>query len=231
MGTLDNVSRQGRERLNPSIKDPNWLVLRRRRSIFQKWIAGLEGGEFDILDVGGRVQPYRALFEGRIRSYTALDPRATPLVDVVGSAEQIPFADAQFDVVICTQVLEYVPRPEMAMSEILRVLKSGGHLLLSVPSVFPRDSEQDSWRFLPGSLKFLLRPFSEFEIACEGSSVLGFLRTIIVCLVTFARPVVLRPVLRVTVVPILNIVGASLELLLSNSNDQFTANFSAHARK
>ena len=43
-----------------------------------------------------------------------------------GSAEEIPYEDGSFDVVVTTQVLEYVPDVPRALAEIHRVLKPGG---------------------------------------------------------------------------------------------------------
>lgn len=228
---LDRVHRQGRERLYPSLTNPNWLVLRRRREIFRNWLARLDGRDLNVLDVGGRIQPYRPLLDGRLRSYLAVDLVQTPLVDIVASGEQIPVASEHFDLVICSQVLEYVPDPTAVVEEIRRVLKPGGCLLLSVPAIFPRDSDQDSWRFLPQGLRVLLRIFSDVEIAAEGSSISGFVRTIGVCLVMFARPTFVGRVLRYTVIPLLNLAAAALESMLGSSNDEFAANFSAFAKK
>lgn len=44
-----------------------------------------------------------------------------------------PFDDDSFDIVICSHVLEHVPDDAKAMSELLRVLKPGGHALLLTP--------------------------------------------------------------------------------------------------
>ncbi len=231
METLESVCRTGRERLFPSLTNPNWLVLRRRRQIFQRWIARLDGNDLDVLDVGGRIQPYRPLFEGRLRRYVAIDLVRTPLVDVIGCGEHAPFNDAAFDVVLCSQVLEYVPDPRVVIAEIYRVLKPGGALLLSVPAVFPADSEKDTWRFLPESLRLLLSPFREYEIVGEGSSISGFFRTGCVCFASFAKPALIRGLLRITVVPLLNLMAVSLEVLIQSRNDQFSANFSTLSRK
>jgi SAM-dependent methyltransferase len=231
METLDTVNREGRERLYPSLTNPSWLVLRRRREIFREWLARVDGDELDVLDVGGRIQPYRPLLEGKVRRYVAVDLRRTPLVNVVGRGEQTPFAEGQFNLVICTQVLEYIPEPAAAIAEIHRVLKPGGVLLLSVPAVFPRDSDHDRWRFLPESLRYLLRSFSDVELVAEGSSIAGLFRTVNVCAVMFAKPAFLRTLLQFTLIPLLNITAASLELLSGSSSDELAANFSAFARK
>src|ERR1700687_1000974 len=107
METLDTVHREGRERLYPSLTNPSWLVLRRRREIFRKWLSQLDARQLDVLDVGGRIQAHRPLLAGRLSRYVAVDIRKTPLVNIVARGEQIPVASGQFDLVICSQVLEY----------------------------------------------------------------------------------------------------------------------------
>jgi len=231
METLNDVTREGKERLNPSLTNPNWLILRRRRQIFQKWLAKIEDPGSRVLDVGGRIQPYRSLFRTPLEQYVAIDRRPSPLVSVVARGEEIPLAGNLFDVVICTQVLEYVPDPGIFIGEIRRVLKPGGFLLLSAPAVFPRDSEYDLWRFSPGNLTSLLRSFREVEIAAEGSSIAGLIRSVGVCLVMLARPTFIGELLCFTLVPLMNVVGAAVESIFKPSNDQFTSNFSVLARK
>ena len=53
--------------------------------------------------------------------------------DVVGVAEDLPFADASFDGVVCLNVLEHVKNPFQAATEISRVLKPGAQLYCVVP--------------------------------------------------------------------------------------------------
>ena len=48
----------------------------------------------------------------------------------VADATDLPFADDSFDVVACTQVLEYVLAVEAAIAEIRRVLRPGGRALI-----------------------------------------------------------------------------------------------------
>ena len=55
-------------------------------------------------------------------------------VAVEGDIEDMPFKDESFGTVVCTEVLEHVPYPEKALSEIGRVLRPGGVLIGSVPS-------------------------------------------------------------------------------------------------
>jgi SAM-dependent methyltransferase len=47
---------------------------------------------------------------------------------------QLPFRNETFDIVVSLQALQYLDRPDVALAEMARVLKSGGTLLLSVPN-------------------------------------------------------------------------------------------------
>jgi SAM-dependent methyltransferase len=231
MESLDSVNREGKERLYPSLKNPNWLILRKRRQIFRKWLMQVSGRDLIVLDIGGRIQPYRPLIQRRERAYVAVDLRRTPLVDVVAQGERLPFGDATFDLAISTQVLEYIPDPAMFIAEIYRVLKPGGTLLLSVPSVCPTDAEEDSWRFLRAGLRRLLVQFESVEIVAEGGSITGFFRAINACLNIFARYPEVRRLFRYTLFPSVNVIGLLMERISGNANEQFAGNYCAHARK
>jgi SAM-dependent methyltransferase len=228
--TNESLEQEARERLYPSITNPNWLVLRARRKIFAAWLSQLNGISFRILDVGGRLQPYRPLFDGRVGGYYSLDLQPAPTVSCAGRAENLPFGDNLFDVVLCTQVLEYAPNPQRVVDEIRRVLRPGCHLFLSAPAVFLRDSDPEYWRFLPSALRLLLRDFSSTEIVAEGSSISGLFRTVNVTALSLS-PKPSRVFLKYTMTPLLNIAASFLEAVLRSSNDQFTANFSVLARK
>jgi SAM-dependent methyltransferase len=50
-----------------------------------------------------------------------------------GSILDIPFAADEFDLVTCTQVLEHIKDEGRAADELVRVIRPGGHLLITVP--------------------------------------------------------------------------------------------------
>jgi SAM-dependent methyltransferase len=54
---------------------------------------------------------------------------------VVLSAEQLPFIDGVFGVVIIKHVVEHLPHPEDAITEIGRITAPGGMLILSTPNL------------------------------------------------------------------------------------------------
>ncbi len=60
-----------------------------------------------------------------------------PWLTMRGDVTKLPFADHAFDLVICSEVLEHIPEDSKAISEIIRVLKPGKQLAVSVPRFFP----------------------------------------------------------------------------------------------
>jgi len=218
-------------RLYPSITHTSYLVLRRRRLIFSKWLEGIPGDRLAVLDVGGRYQPYRPLIQHRVQRYLALDIQRTPLVDVLGKGEELPFRADTFDLVFATQVFELFPEPRVVAAQIHRVLKPGGHLMLSVASMYPRVADEEHWRYLPAGLKFALGPFSKIEIVSEVTSIGGALRLNAAAISIFAKYEFVRQILHHTVVPVLNLVGLVLENAGLSTNDQVAGNYSALAQK
>ena len=59
------------------------------------------------------------------------------------AGERLPFVDGAFDRVICTETLEHVDDDSVLARELVRVLKPGGILAVSVPDEF---SEKIFWK-------------------------------------------------------------------------------------
>lgn len=78
-------------------------------------------------------------------------------LDVVGRLENLPFRDSVFDVILCTQVLEHVPEPEMILRELHRVIRQGGRLYLTAPQGFgEHQAPHDYFRFTRYGLRHIL---------------------------------------------------------------------------
>jgi SAM-dependent methyltransferase len=56
---------------------------------------------------------------------------------VIGPLEVMPFGDESFDSVLCNAVLEHVRDAELAIRELGRVVRRGGHLVVAVPFLQP----------------------------------------------------------------------------------------------
>ncbi|BBY89518.1 MULTISPECIES: class I SAM-dependent methyltransferase [Mycolicibacterium] len=64
-------------------------------------------------------------------------PEGAEAEAVAGDALALPYADGTFDVVIASEILEHVPADEAAIAELVRVLKVGGTLAVTVPRWLP----------------------------------------------------------------------------------------------
>jgi 2-polyprenyl-3-methyl-5-hydroxy-6-metoxy-1,4-benzoquinol methylase len=124
---------------NPAIR---WLT--------ERWLARLDATVGTLsddrrparpLEVGAGEGVISARLHERFGSCVSLDLPDDALVDewqsrpgphyLNGDAQQLPFADDAFDLVVCVEVLEHLTDPEKGLRELARV--GTRHLLLSVP--------------------------------------------------------------------------------------------------
>jgi SAM-dependent methyltransferase len=108
-----------------------------------------------VLEIGSGA----GLLQDLVADYTGLD--VSPSLGqryhkkfVVGSATELPFADNSFDAIWTVWVMEHIPEPERALSEIRRVLKPGGILFMVA-----------AWNCDPFRAKgYVVRPYSDFGL-------------------------------------------------------------------
>jgi SAM-dependent methyltransferase len=109
-------------------------------------IHDLIDGHGPVLDVGcGSSHIIGALPKGSV----ALDVQINKLrfarrfetARVSGSGFALPFADESFPCVLCSQVIEHVPKVPSMIDELCRVLKPGGRLVLGTP-------DYDRWEWV-----------------------------------------------------------------------------------
>ena len=92
-----------------------------------------------VLDVGAGTMPYKNLLSCKqyiSLEYDTPENRASKRADYFYNGNSFPFPDEAFDAVLCTQVLEHVPDPQLFIREIRRVLRPDGKLLLTVPFIW-----------------------------------------------------------------------------------------------
>jgi SAM-dependent methyltransferase len=96
----------------------------------------------------------------------------------VSDINNMPFQDEAYDSVICSEVLEHVPSPEESIKELIRVLKPGGVLALSVPRFLPEWicwQLSEGYQQMPGGHVRIFKHRSLKQLATnEGMSYQGF---------------------------------------------------------
>ena len=94
-----------------------------------------------LLDLGAGQAPLYGVYRRYVDSVTCVDwagsPHRSRYVDHFLDLNQpLPLADAAYDTLLLTDVLEHIERPETLWSEIARILAPGGHLLLATPFMY-----------------------------------------------------------------------------------------------
>ena len=109
-----------------------------------------------LLDVGCGSKPYQKYFAAS--EYIGLDMQGrNKHADRFYDGKTFPFSDGEFDAVLTSEVLEHVFNPDEFLSEINRVLRDGGVLLLTVPFVWDEHEQPfDYARYSSFGLRHLL---------------------------------------------------------------------------
>ena len=117
-----------------------------------KGLAVLEVGAADVN--GGVRSVVSALLPAR---YVGVDLHLGPGVDVVCDAGELTayFGEQSFDVVISTEMLEHVEDWRLVVTNLKRVLRPRGYLLVTTRSIgFPyHGNPYDYWRFEPSDMR------------------------------------------------------------------------------
>jgi SAM-dependent methyltransferase len=94
----------------------------------------------------------------------AFDLQLQANIDFVGDAQRIPLKNECADMVMCVGVFLAVPNPQLAIQEILRILKPGGMFYLNSPwTAITIHDPYDLWRFSVDGLRLLCRQFEEIQ--------------------------------------------------------------------
>jgi SAM-dependent methyltransferase len=128
-----------------SLAQPDYWWYRARSVLLETVLRPYLGTPSRVLDVGSADGPSVGWMRGDHRRTTMdIVPRGlVPGEGVCGSATDLPFASAAFEVVSAFDVVEHCEDDRRAVAELTRVLRPGGRLLLSVPAYQWAWSEHD----------------------------------------------------------------------------------------
>ena len=182
-----------------------------------------------LLDVGCGSKPYQELFT--VDSYLGLDidsemTRERGIADHFYDGKIFPFSDNEYDSILCNQVLEHVFNPDEFLSEIRRVLRPGGKLLLTVPFVWDEHEQPfDYARYSSFGLKALLeknglKVVEHHKIGADTSMIFQLMNAYLYK-ITLHLPKVVRILIMVSLMAVINLLGLLFGRLLPDNPDLF----------
>jgi SAM-dependent methyltransferase len=138
----------------------DFFVLRHLTQFIERSVDQLVTSGSHVGDLGCGEGPMRARIEARGGVYTGIDinQNAQGSVQLIADITDVPLPDSLFDVILCTEVLEHVSDTHRAFGELARLVRSGGHIILTAPFVYPLHEEPfDFVRLTPYQVRALAR--------------------------------------------------------------------------
>jgi SAM-dependent methyltransferase len=220
---------------NNEMFEPSWISLffnpfyfarKNLLGALLKHSAHLHG---NMLDVGCGTQPYKRHIP--FDKYVGLEydnPRSRDagIADIFYTGNSFPIADETFDSALCSQVLEHVFEADIFLSEINRVLKKDGVLVLTVPFVWDEHEQpHDFARYSSYGLQHLIKKagFSviEHEKLTNDASLLSQLTNVYLFKIVQGYPRSVRGLITLLVIAPVNIFGEICKTILPKNNDLF----------
>lgn len=156
------------------VVNPFYFSRKNLRSCLFHFCTKLNGR---LLDFGCGSKPYKKIFENA-NEYIGVDVEneghnhETEDIDFYYDGMTLPFKAAEFDSILCSEVLEHVPDIDLTLRELNRVLVPGGKILITVPFVWPEhELPYDFRRYTVNGLSLILEKygFKIQEVVTSGS--------------------------------------------------------------
>ncbi len=223
---------------------PQWLIFKDAKRHKARIAQSIHGR---LLDIGCGEKPL-TLFLSTDVDYIGLDYPPTVAkgysgkADVFGDAQRLPFVDASFDCITILDVLEHLPHPEAAFSEMLRVLRPGGIIISQTPFLYPlHDLPHDFHRWTGEGLRAFeqrhavelvewthhARPLETAAVLTNLALAKGILESL-----HHKHPGILLLPVVIVLIPLINLLGWMVSRLLPNEGFMplgYTAMFRKHA--
>lgn len=150
----------------------NWLIYDINDSWIQKFNQFYTGS---LVDFGCGDMPYRQYFLKYVDSYVGVDWDNSPHeknYDINANLNNmLPIESASADTAICFSVLEHLSEPELFLSEVNRILRDDGKLILQIPFMWGVHEEPyDFVRYTRYGLQNICRKAGFFNIEIFAQS-------------------------------------------------------------
>jgi len=186
----------------------------------------------ELLDIGCGTKPYENICI--VDRYIGLEiesgeSKNNSKADCFYDGNDIPFNKDTFDSIMANQVFEHVFNPEQFLSEINRVCKLNGTLLLSVPFVWDEHEQPfDYARYSSFGLKHILEKNGfetvEFRKSNNGLEVIFQMINAYIFKVTQTKYFIINLLLTVLLMGPINLVGVILAKILPKNDDLYLDN-------
>lgn len=155
---LESKPRLHHDYVNPVLSISTMDSFLVRRSILNALLSHRDQFQGVLLDIGCGHKPYQSLLltpPSQVTKYIGLDIPSDIYhsSDVYWDGRTMPIAGDSVDCAMVTEVLEHCADPEVLLRAAWKALKPGGHLLFTVPFIWPlHDVPYDEYRYTPFAL-------------------------------------------------------------------------------
>lgn len=120
------------------------------------------------VDIGAGTAPYESTLQAfaKVEPYIAVDVAPSDKTTVIADCGSLPLRADSIDLVVSFDVIQHVTDPRKMLTEARRVLKPGGHLILTYPFLYPECDAQDFRRWTVDGMRSMLNAHG-FEMVLE----------------------------------------------------------------
>lgn len=204
-----------------------------RKGLYKKIKSLATELEGKLLDFGCGSKPYKELFS--VKEYIGVDVEKSghsheaEEIDVYYDGKSLPFEDESFDSIFSSEVFEHIFNLSEIITELHRVLKPGGKMLVTVPLVWDEhEAPFDFGRYTSFGIKSLLESKGLKVIKFSKSTT--YIQTLFQLVILYSYRIFekqnkyVRLLLLVPFVFPLNLFGSFLSLVLPNRDQLYVDN-------